>query len=166
MFKLALINTNKVLVSMFKYFHFGTLSIARYAFWSFAAVLKTILQVMDYSLFSSTVIITLKTIWIFQRLRIHWPQRNWCPFLLTLVIFSAKRRGRIHMQIRTTKVHICSLPRSDQNFSLIIYIKISHHRFHFINHLGFLLIMTFISNQKFQEFLEHMLALYAPLHIL
>lgn len=70
------------------------------------------------------------------------------------------------MQIRATKVHICSAPRSEQNYSLIIYIKISHHRFYFINHLGLFLTMTFISNQKFQEFLEHMLALYAPLHIL
>lgn len=70
------------------------------------------------------------------------------------------------MQIRATKMHICSAPRSDQNYSLIIYIKISYHRFYFINHLGLFLTMTFISNQNLQEFLEHMLALYAPLHIL
>lgn len=151
---------------MFKYFHFVILCIAKYFLWDFAAVLKTTLQVMDYSLFSSTVIITFKTIWIFQSLRIHWPQRNWCPFLLTLVIFSAERGGRTHMQICTIKVHIYSAPRSDQNYSSIIYIKIIHHRFYFINHLGLFLIMTFISNQKFQDFLEHMLALYAPLHIL
>lgn len=163
MLKSALINTNKVLLSMCKYLHFGILHIAKYSLWDFAAVLKIILQVMDYSLFSSTVIITFKTIWIFQSLRIHWPQKNWCPFLLT---FSANRRGKIHMQIRITKVHICSVPRSDQNYSSIIYIKISHHRFYFINHLELFLTMTFISNQKFQEFLEHMLALYAPLHIL
>lgn len=70
------------------------------------------------------------------------------------------------MEICTAKVHICSAPRSDQNYTVIIYIKISHQRFYFINHLELFLIMTFIGNQKFQEFLEHMLALYAPLHIL
>lgn len=35
---------------MFKYFHFGILPIAKYSLLSFAAVLKTILQVMDCSI--------------------------------------------------------------------------------------------------------------------
>lgn len=48
----------------------------------------------------------------------------------SLVIFSTKRKGRTHMNICTTKVHNCSVPRLDQNYSFnffVVLMKILLH---------------------------------------
>lgn len=70
------------------------------------------------------------------------------PFLTySLVTFSTKQRGTMHINICTIKVHVCSVPRLD--FFFVVFIKIGHYRFYFVNHPRFYFIMTFISNQKF-----------------
>lgn len=83
----------------------------------------------------------------------------------SLVIFSTKRKGRTHMNICTTKVHDCSVPRLDQNYSFNCFCC-THEDFTSLIILGFSLLWHLLASKNFQEFLEHMLELYAPLHIL